>query len=135
MHQFFTLGFLFAEAPDFATVINNIVDGIEPVFLPIAGLSLVIFLLLSVASPIFGDAVSQNKGYFMKVCLIVTTIGLIPSLLQFLYGLGGGAGSEEEGHILGGISLALVFVRPLVPIPAFNDVRDVPRSATPPPTA
>jgi drug/metabolite transporter superfamily protein YnfA len=85
------LGYAAADPPDFAAVITNITTGLQPVFLPIAGLSLTVFLLLLAGAPIFGDATAQYKGFFMRICLIVTTVGLIPTLLSWLYGLGSGA--------------------------------------------
>ena len=37
------LGYAAADPPDFAAVITNITTGLQPVFLPIAGLSLTVF--------------------------------------------------------------------------------------------
>lgn len=116
----FTLAGLAEEAPDFAAIISNITSGLQPVFLPIAGLSLTVFFLLMAGAPIFGDATSQYKGFFMKVCLIVTTIGLVPSLLTWLYGLGQGASGNEEGFTALA-PMAFALLRPLASAPTLAD--------------
>jgi hypothetical protein len=84
-------------APDFAAIVNQITTGLQPVFVPIAVLGLTVFLLLLAGAPIFGDATAQYKGYVMRVCLIVTVVGLLPTMLQWLSGLGGG-GTTTDGE-------------------------------------
>ena len=87
--MFFLL--LAQTAPNFATMLNNLVTGIRPVAVPLAGVSLVIVFLLQIGSPLVPDAAQQNKGAIMKVLLSLVFIAIIPELVTWVGTLGGSA--------------------------------------------
>jgi hypothetical protein len=97
-----TLGIILAEpsTPGLAEAIKKITDGLTPVFLPLAGLSLTIFFLLMIGAPILPEAAQSNKGFFMKACLALVVVGMIPTIVSWLYGLGGGASPNALGPLL-----------------------------------
>lgn len=91
LHTSILLAAASSTAPDLAGVITKITSGLQPIFVPIATLGLTVFFILLLAGPVLPDGVQQNKGYFMKVCLVMVGIGIMPTLLTWLAGLGGAA--------------------------------------------
>ncbi len=74
--------------PDIAAIINRITAGLTPIFVPVATLGLTFFFILLLAGPILPEGVNNNKGYFLKVCLVLIAVGMMLSLLGWLSSLG-----------------------------------------------
>ena len=71
-----------------AALLVKITQGIAPIATPIGALGATIFLLLLLGAPILPEAAQANKGYFMRMCLIVAVIAFIPQIVGWLAGLG-----------------------------------------------
>lgn len=82
------------------TALNKITSGLQPLFLPLAGLGLTIFFLLLLGAPILPEAAQGAKGYFMRAALIVTVVGIIPTIFGWLGSLGGTAECEAAMQIV-----------------------------------
>lgn len=83
-------------APGIAEAITGVTSGLQPIFIPFAMLGLTIFFLLMIGSPVLPEAAQQNKGYFMKVCVVLIVVGMLPTITAWLFSLGGGAAAQEE---------------------------------------
>lgn len=106
-------------APGIAEAITGVTSGLQPIFIPLAMLGLTIFFLLMIGSPVLPEAAQQNKGYFMKVCVVLIVVGMLPTITAWLFSLGGGsAGAQEEAVYVVPALLRLLRGRQQAELPA-----------------
>lgn len=69
----------------FGNKINTLTTNLTGLGRPLAGLSLVIGILVTIFEPMLPDMARENKGMIRKVLVACMVIGLIPDLLGFVF--------------------------------------------------
>ncbi|RRR65746.1 MAG: hypothetical protein EI684_22255 [Candidatus Viridilinea halotolerans] len=75
-----------------ATDLNSIIDKIYQPFkaalrsMAILGITLAFFTVL--LQPVLPDVANQNRGFIIKVCVMAIFIGVMPDVLDWMFGIG-----------------------------------------------